>query len=93
MCVCAHVCVCACGYTGTDICVLQVCVCARVHTHACTGMCVSVGVHAQMSLCAGLCVCEYMSECVCFPLPIPGFFPPAECVSLAVYTGPGDTRH
>ena len=59
-----HVCVCACGYTGTDICVLQVCMCACVRMHVCTGMCVSVGIHAQMSLCAGLCVCEYVRVCV-----------------------------
>jgi hypothetical protein len=61
MCVCAHVYMCACGYTGTDICVLQVCMCAFVRMHVCTGMCVSVGIHAQMSL----CVCEYVCVCVC----------------------------
>ena len=76
LCVYKYVCVCSCGYTRMDICVFQVCVCAHVHTHVCTGMCVSVGIHAQMSLCAGLCVCEYVRVCVCdFPSQSQASFP------------------
>ena len=76
VCMCLCVCMCVCVCTGMGICVLQVYACARVRTHVCTGMCVSVGIHAQMSLCAGLCVCEYVRVCVCdFPSQSQASFP------------------
>ena len=48
--------------------------CACVRMHVCTGMYVSVGIHAQMSLCA----CEYVCVCVCvcnFPFQSQASFP------------------